>query len=119
MIQIHLLGCFAIFTPDGEIVLPTAKVRLLAAYFFWQQGRWVRRELLRGLFWGDLDEERAAGNLRTALYFLRRSLSGGGVSESMLEIRRDAVRAPAGPDCPGTKASRLREISDKKGKQHL
>ncbi|MBC7324540.1 MAG: hypothetical protein H5T99_04410, partial [Moorella sp. (in: Bacteria)] len=45
-------------------------------------------------------EERAAGNLRTALYFLRRALAAGGAPDDLLEIRRDAVRAPAGPDCP-------------------
>ena len=99
MIQVHLLGRFAIETPGGEIVLPTAKVRLLAAYLFWQQDRWVRRELLRDLLWGDRSEERAAGNLRTALYFLRRSLAAGGVPESLLEIRRDGVRVAAGPGC--------------------
>ena len=100
MIEIHLLGRFAIFAPDGEVALPTAKVRLLAAYLFWQQGRWVRRDLLRGMLWGELEEERAAGNLRTALYFLRRALAAGGAPDDLLEIRRDAVRAPAGPDCP-------------------
>ena len=99
MIRVHLLGSFSIFTPSGEIVLPTAKVRLLAAYLFWQQGHWVRRDLLRGLLWGDLDEERAAANLRTALYLLRRALAAGGVPDDLLKIRRDAVRAPAGPDC--------------------
>jgi len=65
MIRVQMLGRFAILTPEGEIALPTAKVRLLAACLFWQQGRWVRRELLRGLLWGEIDEERAAGNLRT------------------------------------------------------
>ena len=78
MIRVYLLGRFAIEAPGGEIVLPTAKARLLAAYLFWRQDRWVRRELLRGLLWGDLDEERAAGNLRTALYLLRRALAIGG-----------------------------------------
>ncbi|MEW6573464.1 MAG: hypothetical protein AB1374_07515, partial [Bacillota bacterium] len=73
IIRVQMLGRFAILTPDGEISLPTAKVRLLAAYLFWQQGRWVRRQLLREMLWGDLDEERAAANLRQALYLLRRA----------------------------------------------
>ncbi|MCL6449477.1 MAG: hypothetical protein K6U04_15285, partial [Armatimonadetes bacterium] len=97
MIWVQMLGRFAILTQEGEISLPTAKVRLLAAYLFWQQGRWVLRELLRGMLWGEMDEERAAGNLRTALYFLRRALTAGGAPDDLLEIRRDAVRAP---DCP-------------------
>ena len=100
MIRVHLLGRFTIFTPAGEVVLPTAKkVRLLAAYLFWQQGRWVRRQLLREMLWGETDEARAAGNLRTALYLLRRAFGAGGVPEGLLQIRRDAVRAPVRPGC--------------------
>ncbi|MGQ9532611.1 MAG: BTAD domain-containing putative transcriptional regulator [Desulfotomaculales bacterium] len=99
MTRVQMLGRFAIFTQQGEIPLTTAKVRLLAAYLFWQQGRWARREVLRGMLWGEVDEERAAGNLRTALYFLRRALAAGGAPDGLLEIRRDAVRVPAGPDC--------------------
>ncbi|MDH7578570.1 MAG: BTAD domain-containing putative transcriptional regulator, partial [Bacillota bacterium] len=99
MIRVHLLGRFEMLTLKGEVCIPTVKVRLLAAYLFWQQDHWVRRELLRGLLWGDLDEERASGNLRTALYFFRRSLSAAGVSENLLQSRRDEVRVAPGPEC--------------------
>lgn len=99
MIRVHLLGRLTIFSSAGEVVLPTAKVRLLAAYLFWQQGRWVRRQLLREMLWGDLDEERAAANLRQALYLLRRAFDAGGVPEGFLQIRRDTVRVPDGPGC--------------------
>ncbi|MGB9921066.1 MAG: AfsR/SARP family transcriptional regulator, partial [Moorellales bacterium] len=99
MVQVTLLGRFLITAPAGEVVLPTTKVRLLAAYLFWQQGRWVRRELLRGMLWGEFDAERASGNLRTALYFLRRGLVGAGAPPDLLEVRRDALRAPVRPDC--------------------
>ncbi|MGB9846660.1 MAG: AfsR/SARP family transcriptional regulator, partial [Desulfotomaculales bacterium] len=99
MVRVQMLGRFTIFTPGGEVDLPTAKVRLLTAYLFWQQGRWVRRELLRGMLWDETDEERAAGNLRTALYLLRRALEAGGAPEGLLEIRRDAVRTSAWAEC--------------------
>ncbi|MCR4440755.1 MAG: BTAD domain-containing putative transcriptional regulator [Peptococcaceae bacterium] len=99
MIRVQMLGRFAIYTPDGEVSLPTAKVRALAAYLFWQQGRWVRRELLRGMLWGDIGEERAAGNLRTALHLLRRSLAGVDAGNELLEVRRDIVRISPRPDC--------------------
>jgi DNA-binding SARP family transcriptional activator len=99
MVRVQMLGRFTILTPGGEVDLPTAKVRLLAAFLFWQQGRWVRRELLRGMLWDEADEERAAGNLRTALYLLRRALEVGGAPEGLLEVRRDAVRTSAGAEC--------------------
>lgn len=94
MIKVQLLGKFAIFTQDGEVTLPTAKVRQLAAYVFWKQGEWVRRDALRGMLWGDVDEERAAGSLRTALYYLKQALNNNGISGDILEIRRDAVCVP-------------------------
>jgi len=99
MVRVHLLGPFAMESQSGDILLPTAKVRSLAAYLFWQRGRWIRRDYLRGLLWGDIAEDRAAANLRTALYLLRRSLSAADVPRDLLEIRRDGVRVAAGPEC--------------------
>ena len=98
MVKIQLLGKFAISTQDGEVMLPTAKARQLAAYIFWKQGEWVRRDALRGMFWGDVDEQRAAGSLRTALHYLRQALNKGGAAQDVLEIRRDAVRVPLNRD---------------------
>lgn len=99
MIRVEMLGRFSILAPDGEVSLPTIKVRMLAAYLFWQQGSWARRELLRGMLWGDVDEDRAARNLRTALYLMRRALATTGTPDNLLEVRRDAVRVVARPDC--------------------
>lgn len=94
-IRVHLLGPFEVEGPHGRVAFPTAKVRALAAYLFWKREHWARRELLRGMLWGDLDEERSSANLRTALYLLRRSLAAAGTPD-LLQVRRDAVRV-AGP----------------------
>lgn len=99
MARVKMFGRFSILALDREVSLPTAKVRLLAAYLFWQQGRWVRRELLRGMLWGEMDEERAAGSLRTALHSLRRALESGGAPRDLLEIRRDTVRVTDAKEC--------------------
>ncbi|MCL5039585.1 MAG: hypothetical protein M1299_07185 [Firmicutes bacterium] len=99
MISVYLLGPFTIYTPRGEVVFPTSKVRLLAAYLFWKNGEWVRRDLLRSLLWDDLDEERAAANLRQALYLLRHAFDKAGVPEGILQIRRDGVRVVNSPGC--------------------
>ncbi len=79
--------------------IPTAKVRWLATYLFLRSGRWITRDRLRGLLWGDLDEDRACANLRTALYLLRRSFQAAGVPAHLLQVRRDGVRAAADPEC--------------------
>ncbi|MBS3908035.1 MAG: hypothetical protein KGZ93_00145 [Actinobacteria bacterium] len=94
MVKVQMLGKFAILTQDGEVTIPAGKVRQLAAYVFWKQGEWVRRDALRGMFWGDVDEQRAAGSLRTALHHLRQALNKGGAPQDVLEIHRDAVRVP-------------------------
>lgn len=92
ILRVHLLGPVSIEGPGGNVALPTAKVRLLAAYLFWRQGDWLRREELRGMFWGDRDEERAAASLRVALHFLRQALRSARLPPSVLEFRHDAVR---------------------------
>lgn len=46
MLRVHLLGRFVLYTPSGEILLPSHKVRQLAAYLLWRFGIPVRRELL-------------------------------------------------------------------------
>lgn len=98
MIEAILLGKFAIRVRGNEISLPAGKVRTLAAYLFWKQGEWVRRDFLRGMFWGDVDQERASGSLRTALHSLRQVLANAHAPDNILDVHRDAVRISAGPD---------------------
>ncbi len=99
MLEVYLLGRFTVTAPGGELVLPTAKVRLLSAYLFWCRGEWQNRETLRGMLWPESDEERAAGNLRMALYSFRRALDDCGAPSGILEIRRDVVRVADWSDC--------------------
>lgn len=99
MMRVQMLGRFSVFTPQQEIVFPTIKVRLLAAYLFWYQGRWVRRDLLRDMLWGDTDAARASGSLRTGLYLLKRTLESSPLSCGVLEARREAVRVTTNREC--------------------
>lgn len=92
MIRVQLLGRFAIHSPHKEIIFTSLKVRQLAAYLFWRQGEWVGRNLLRGLFWGDADDEKAAGSLRVALHHLRQAFRESDIGHDILETRKDAVR---------------------------
>jgi len=96
MIQARLLGKFAIYIRGNEISLPAGKVRTLAAYLFWKQGEWIRRDFLRGMLWGDVDQERASGSLPVAFHSLRKVLADA--PSNVLDVCRDGVRISAGRD---------------------
>ncbi len=98
MIKVQLLGLFGIYNINEEITLPTAKAKQLAAYLFWQQGRWVRRDFLQDIFWGDCDERRASAYLRQAIYYLKKALKTHGYNDSILEWKPGAIRVLTGPD---------------------
>ncbi|MDI6872220.1 MAG: BTAD domain-containing putative transcriptional regulator [Bacillota bacterium] len=99
MLNVEMLGHFAITAPAGEVVLPTAKVRLLAAYLFWKQGRWVSRDFLCEMLWREAEQNRAAASLRTALYGLRHAMDEQGGLGCFIELRREAVRVPGTAGC--------------------
>jgi DNA-binding SARP family transcriptional activator len=97
VLQVYLLGRFHLLAPHGEVVLPTVKVRLLAAYLFWRQGEWLRRDELRGMLWGEADEAHASGSLRTALKCLRQALRSGGLPDGVVETQQTMLRVVTGP----------------------
>lgn len=99
MLRINLLGSFATTINNVEITQPTKKTKVLTAYLAWNQGRWIRRDFIRDMLWKDASNEHAAGNLRTALYYIRRSLNSNGAGDQLLETRRDSVRLLVSPNC--------------------
>ena len=68
------------------------KALALLAYVI-LQGRALSRETLTGLFWGELPQERAQGNLRRVLHNLTHLLPG------CLEVERRSVRFCAAGPC--------------------
>lgn len=74
--RLRLLGGLEILGPDGPVHLESAKTAALLAYLAMHPGSPSRHKLM-GLLWPDLSEERAGGNLRRALWDLRRKLGGG------------------------------------------
>jgi DNA-binding SARP family transcriptional activator len=95
---VELLGELAILTPEEEIIISSAKIRLLAAYLFYHQGQWTSRRTLSGMLWGDFSESRAAASLRTALHSLLKLFRSAGLPGDIVEVRRDAVRISHGVD---------------------
>lgn len=88
---------------SGERVkIPLRKAEAVLFYIF-LEGR-APREALKLLFWGDKDEEQASGNLRNALYLLRRALPEHFASEGRVLLLQnissdlDRLETIADPD---------------------
>lgn len=69
--RLTLLGGFALEAPDGRLDIPHAAQRPIAMLAL--QSRPLQRVYVAGQLWPDVGEERAAGNLRSALWRLRRA----------------------------------------------
>jgi predicted ATPase/DNA-binding SARP family transcriptional activator len=76
-LEIRLLGAFEIASPGGPVRLESAKTSALLAYLCAEKGPHSRLKLA-GLLWGDIPEDRAARNLRRALWDIRRKLGPAG-----------------------------------------
>jgi DNA-binding SARP family transcriptional activator len=74
MLEIRLLGKFAVMTEGRPVDLPRRATQSLLAYLALAAGTPFRREQLAGLLWPDADETSAKGNLRHTLWQLRKAL---------------------------------------------
>ena len=75
VLYISLFGSLQVYHSDqSQAVKLTRGLKMLLAYLLLEPARMHSRELLAGLFWGDLDQERARACLNTALWRLRRAL---------------------------------------------
>jgi DNA-binding SARP family transcriptional activator len=86
MIELRVLGPISLKRADGSTVgsvIAQPKRLALAAYLAAPPphgGRcFHRKDSLIGLFWPELDQQRARASLRNALYFLRSALGAGAV----------------------------------------
>jgi serine/threonine-protein kinase len=88
MLRLRTLGTLDLRDPSERelrVVLQQPKrLGLLAYLVIAGRGRFVRRDVLLGLFWPELDQEHARAALRRALYFLRKALG-----EEVLDGRGD------------------------------
>lgn len=67
--MVHLLGALFVTQEDRQIDVPEGSKRLLA-FLALRRGR-VERRHVAGTLWPSVDDERAAGNFRSALWRLR------------------------------------------------
>jgi DNA-binding SARP family transcriptional activator len=74
MLDVRLLGKFAVHLAGRPIEIPWHPGQLLLAYLLLNVGKAHRREKLAGLLWPDSDEANARNNLRQTLWRLRQAL---------------------------------------------
>jgi WD40 repeat protein/DNA-binding SARP family transcriptional activator len=74
MLQIRLLGQFDVRLDGQPVHIPAQAAQSLLAYLVLNPGLPQRRERLAGLFWPDVAEASARGNLRHALWRVRKAL---------------------------------------------
>jgi DNA-binding SARP family transcriptional activator len=73
-VQLRLLDAFALTRDGEEVRLPNAAQRLVA--FVALHERPVLRDYVAGTLWLDVSDDRAAGNLRSALWRVQRHAPG-------------------------------------------
>jgi len=81
MIEFRMLGSLDLRGPGGDEVLSVLsqpkRTALLAYLAAGEPGAFHQRDRLVGLFWPELDQDRARAALRKSLHFLRQSLGEG------------------------------------------
>lgn len=90
LVEIRLLGGFAVNVAGAAVELPGQKERALLAYLVTEPDKLHRRERLAGLLWGNSADARARDSLKHALGRLRRALGDGA---AILDASRETVSA--------------------------
>ncbi|MGB3713725.1 MAG: AAA family ATPase [Candidatus Promineifilaceae bacterium] len=73
MLRIQLLGQFKLQVDGDPLKLPSRQAQSLLAYLLLHRGRSLRRELVAGLLWPDIEEDKARSRLRYAIWQLRKA----------------------------------------------
>jgi adenylate cyclase len=73
MLRIQLLGQFKLQVDGEPVRLPSRQAQSLLAYLLLHRGRGHRRELVAGLLWPDLEEDKARSRLRYAIWQSRKA----------------------------------------------
>jgi DNA-binding SARP family transcriptional activator/predicted ATPase len=74
MLRIQLLGQFKLQANDDPLRLPSRHTQSLLAYLLLHLGKSHRREMVAGILWPDIEEEKARARLRYAIWQLRKEL---------------------------------------------
>jgi predicted ATPase/DNA-binding SARP family transcriptional activator len=85
MLEIALLGQFAVLHDGSRLSILTRNAQSLFAYLLLNAGKAQRRERLAGILWPDSSEDNARSNLRHELWRLRKALKPAGDSYFIID----------------------------------
>src|SRR3972149_8264555 len=74
MLEVKLIGTFAIECDGKPVTISSRAAQSLFAYLILTAGTLHRREKLAGMFWPDVTEEKARAYLRHELWRIRKAL---------------------------------------------
>ena len=90
---LHLLGSLQILLDSQPVTaFESDKVRALLVYLALESDRPHSREMLAGLLWPELPDNRARQNLSQALFNLRHALSDHGAPSPFLYVTRECLQ---------------------------
>ena len=81
---VQCFGSLSVRGREGEALWRTKKTKELFACLFYEQGKWVTRDVLMERLWPEKTAEKAAVLLHTTTSYLRRALAGAGAAECLL-----------------------------------
>ena len=90
-VTINVAGAPAFFLNNQPVVFPTQKIAALVYYLFLE--REASRLKLATLFWGEKEEEAAAGNLRNAIYLIKKT-----IPEELIVVDRHMLKTASNAD---------------------
>ncbi len=93
MLQVRLLGQFDVQLNGETVAIPSRPAQSLLAYLMLNAGTAQRRERLAGLLWPDSSESNARGNLRHALWRVRKAIGAETIQTDRVWVTFDAGAA--------------------------
>ena len=91
MLEVRLLGKFEVRIDGQAVEIPLRAAQSLLAYLILNASTPHRREQLAGLFWPDMPDSNAKGNLRQTLSRLRKAIGEKHILSDDLTIAFDAT----------------------------
>lgn len=83
-LYVQCMGSLFVRGPAGEVVWRTKKTKELFACLFYEDGRWMARDVLTERLWKDKPADRSSVLFHTTASYLRKALASAGAPECLL-----------------------------------
>lgn len=83
-LYVQCMGSLSVRGPAGEVIWRTKKTKELFACLFYEDGRWMARDVLTERLWPDKPADRSSVLFHTTASYLRKALASAGVPECLI-----------------------------------